>query len=204
MAEQAAAGVDAALVAALTDMVRDAAWLCCSCALTPRSRRRHAQGFDAAAAASALRATGSRNVEAAVLWLCGADAADAGDAAGAPPLHEAPPAHRVAAAGECKAVLCVVTELGMGVGKVAAQAAHAAVGLLRVCEAQRVPWLAAWEAGGEKTVVLGVASRANALALAAKARALALPGALHSACAAGRVAGLSPCLCRLLTHFPLR
>jgi peptidyl-tRNA hydrolase len=178
MAEHTAAGVDAALVAALTDMVRDTACLCCSCMLTLRSRRRHAQGFDAAAAASALRATGSRNVEAAVLWLCGADAADAGDAAGASPLHEAPPAaHHVAAAGECKAVLCVVTDLGMGVGKVAAQAAHAAVGLLRVCEAQRVPWLAAWEAGGEKTVVLGLASRADALALAAKARALALPGA---------------------------
>jgi peptidyl-tRNA hydrolase len=119
-------------------------------------------------------------VEAAVLWLCGPDAAGAGgDTAGAPFSHEAPPppaAHRTAA-GECKAVLCVVVELGMGVGKVAAQAAHAAVGLLRVCQAQRAPWLAAWEAGGEKTVVLGVATRADALALADKARALALPGA---------------------------
>ena len=49
---------DAALLSALTDM-----------------------GFESAAAAAALRATGNRNLEAAVLWLCGPDAADgAGDA----------------------------------------------------------------------------------------------------------------------------
>ena len=31
-------------------------------------------GFESAVAAAALRATGARNVEAAVLWLCGPDA----------------------------------------------------------------------------------------------------------------------------------
>ena len=54
--EKMEAAGDSALLSALTDM-----------------------GFESAAAAAALRATGSRNVEAAVLWLCGSDGA--GDAA---------------------------------------------------------------------------------------------------------------------------
>ena len=65
----------------------------------------------------------------------------------------------------------------MSVGKIAAQAAHAAVGLLRVMQDGRVPWLHAWERAGEKTVVLNVATGEEASALAAKATQLGLPGA---------------------------
>lgn len=75
-------------------------------------------------------------------------------------------------------VLCVVGELRMSVGKVAAQAAHAAVGLLRVMQDSRTPWLHAWEGAGEKTVVLDVLTAEAADALAAKATQLGLPGAL--------------------------
>jgi peptidyl-tRNA hydrolase len=87
-------------------------------------------------------------------------------------------------------VLCVVGELRMSVGKVAAQAAHAAVGLLRVMQDSRTPWLHAWEGAGEKTVVLDVPTAEAAEALAAKATQLGLPGALFALCCqtAGRAA----------------
>ena len=49
-------------------------------------------GFEAAAAAAALRATGSRNVEAAVLWLCGPDAAGDASALGEEPATGVPAA----------------------------------------------------------------------------------------------------------------
>jgi PTH2 family peptidyl-tRNA hydrolase len=78
-------------------------------------------------------------------------------------------------------VLCVVASLGMSAGKVAAQAAHAAVGLFRRMQDERPPWLSAWERCGEKTVVLSVPTAAEAEALATKAQALGLPGA----CSAG-------------------
>ena len=71
----------------------------------------------------------------------------------------------------------MVRELSMGVGKVAAQAAHAAVGLLRAMQAARTPWLHAWEGAGEKTVVLDVPTAEAASLLAAKATQLGLPGA---------------------------
>ena len=164
MAEHAS-GVDAALVAALTDM-----------------------GFDEGAAAAALRATGSRNVEAAVLWLCGPDAGGSGDADAALgiPLAanvvEHPDGARTPAwvrgvEGDFKVVLCVVASLHMGAGKVAAQAAHAAVGLYKQLLAGRVPWLGAWKAAGEKTVVLSVDTADAATALQRHAEALGLPSA---------------------------
>jgi peptidyl-tRNA hydrolase len=180
-------------------------------------------GFESAAAAAALRATGSRNVEAAVLWLCGPDAAGDASALGEEPATGVPAASAYAVvhpdgtpapawvahvSGEFKAraavallasppepsasqvVLCVVGELRMSVGKVAAQAAHAAVGLLRVMQDSRTPWLHAWEGAGEKTVVLDVPTAEAAEALAAKATQLGLPGALFALCCqtAGRAA----------------
>ena len=42
-------------------------------------------------------------------------------------------------------VLVVAQDLRMSQGKVAAQCAHAAVGLYRVMQANRMPWLPAWE-----------------------------------------------------------
>ena len=68
----------------------------------------------------------------------------------------------------------------MSAGKTAAQAAHAAVGLLRVMQAARTPWLHAWEGAGEKTVVLDVPTAEAASLLAAKATQLSLPGACYS------------------------
>ena len=172
-------------------------------------------GFESAAASAALRATGFRNVEAAVLWLCGPDAEGAAGGASEPatgvpaasayavvnPDGTPSPAWVARVDGEFKVatraasstsrpliapdappsppqvVLCVVRELNMGVGKVAAQAAHAAVGLLRAMQAARTPWLHAWEGAGEKTVVLDVATADAASLLAAKATQLGLPGA---------------------------
>ncbi len=82
-----------------------------------------------------------------------------------PPAAAAP----TAAHAEAKVVLCVVASLGMSAGKVAAQAAHAAVGLFRRMQDERPPWLSAWEHCGEKTVVLSVPTAAEAEALATKA-----------------------------------
>ena len=42
-------------------------------------------------------------------------------------------------------VLVVAQDLHMSRGKVGAQCAHAAVGLYRVLQAKRTPWLHAWE-----------------------------------------------------------
>ena len=90
-----------------------------------------------------------------MLWLCGPDAADADagagtvatgvPAGGTPPnlsqvVHPdgaSAPAWLLGVEGEFKVVLVVVTELGMSAGKTAAQAAHAAVGLYRQCQARR-------------------------------------------------------------------
>jgi len=151
-------------------------------------------GFERAAAISALRATGNRNAEAAVLWLCGPDAAGADEPATGVPAAGAyavvqpdgtpAPAWVARVDGEFKVVLCVVSELRMSVGKVAAQAAHAAVGLLRLMQEERTPWLHAWEGAGEKTVVLDVPTGEAAAALATKAAQLGLP--LHAVLDAGR------------------
>lgn len=42
-------------------------------------------------------------------------------------------------------VLVVAQDLRMSPGKVAAQCAHAAVGLFKLMQASRAPWLHAWE-----------------------------------------------------------
>ena len=42
-------------------------------------------------------------------------------------------------------MLVVAQQLGMSQGKVAAQCAHAAVGLYRLLQQNRVPWKQAWE-----------------------------------------------------------
>lgn len=44
-------------------------------------------------------------------------------------------------------VLVVAQDLHMSPGKLAAQCAHAAVGLYKLMARQRIPWLAAWEVG---------------------------------------------------------
>ena len=79
--------------------------------------------------------------------------------------------------GEFKAVLVVRGELGMSAGKVGAQCAHAAVGLYKRCLATGVPWLLAWEAQGEKTVVLRAQSEREMETLERQAERLGLPSA---------------------------
>lgn len=74
------------------------------------------------------------------------------------PDHSHTPATVVCMDGECKVVLLVLASLGMSAGKIAAQCAHAAVGIYKKLFNQRIPWLESWEDGGEKTVVLTVPS----------------------------------------------
>ena len=116
-------------------------------------------GFPAESARAALVATGNANLETALTLLCG-EAAEV-------------PVPALLEEEECKAVLVVDASLNMSVGKTAAQAAHAAVGLFRLCAG--APWLHAWEAGGEKTVCLRGEGREELARLAAHSRSLGLP-----------------------------
>lgn len=75
---------------------------------------------------------------------------------------------------DCKAVLVVNSTLKMSSGKIAAQCAHAAVGLYKNMYLNSVPWLASWEEDGEKTVVLK-SEGPDLPALEAKAQSLLLP-----------------------------
>ncbi len=78
-----------------------------------------------------------------------------------------------------KQVIIVRTDLNMSCGKLAAQVAHGAVGaVLRVLSEGRrewVEWFRAWEASGQKKVVLAVNSLNELLALRDKAERLGLP-----------------------------
>jgi len=127
-------------------------------------------GFERERAAAALVATSNRNVESALAYL----------------LDEAPPGPSAPrpAEEEYKAVLVVVSSHAMGTGKTAAQAAHAAVGLYKELAATQSATLRAWEAQGEKTVVVSVPNAAEASALFEQARSLGL--ACHAVHDAGR------------------
>ena len=72
----------------------------------------------------------------------------------------------------------VRTDLGMSVGKTAAQVAHAAVSAAEEARAKRPDWLRAWLAEGQKKVVVRVSSLQELLELERKARELGLPTAL--------------------------
>ncbi|CAL5226907.1 g9782 [Coccomyxa viridis] len=75
---------------------------------------------------------------------------------------------------DCKAVLVVNSTLKMSSGKIAAQCAHAAVGLYKNMYINGVPWLASWEEDGEKTVVLK-SEGPDLQTLETKAESLLLP-----------------------------
>ena len=71
----------------------------------------------------------------------------------------------------CKMVALVRTDLGMGVGKIAAQVSHATLGAFKAAKRQPPTsgWLEAWETMGEPTIVLAVASHAELDALLTQA-----------------------------------
>lgn len=77
-----------------------------------------------------------------------------------------------------KMVLCVRTDLGMGVGKIAAQCCHAAVGLCTnegVSGGQMRQWAQQWNQDGSTKIVLGVPSESVLLRIAESASQVNLP-----------------------------
>lgn len=62
-------------------------------------------------------------------------------------------------------VLLVNQELKMGKGKIAAQCAHAAVGVMQKFSTKQRTWFKQWEMGGQKKIALKVDSTAALRAL---------------------------------------
>ena len=85
---------------------------------------------------------------------------------------------------EFKMTALVRTDLGMGVGKIAAQASHATLGAYRDACANSPDAVRAWSECGEPTIVLQVGSLAELDALLEAARARGLVA--HSVSDAGR------------------
>jgi len=82
--------------------------------------------------------------------------------------------------GPHKLMLVVRQDLQMGVGKVAAQCTHAALGVYQMVVAQLLShehqrWLAAWQRDGEATIVVSCTTEEELLALMGKAEATRLP-----------------------------
>ncbi|KAK3606722.1 hypothetical protein CHS0354_033073 [Potamilus streckersoni] len=81
----------------------------------------------------------------------------------------------------CKMVFVVNTELNMGMGKIAAQVAHAAVGVYRQLQEQPQKYgemLMSWEQFGETKIVLKGDNTNQLKELAAKANSIDLPNYL--------------------------
>ena len=85
---------------------------------------------------------------------------------------------------ECKMVLCVRQDLGMGVGKMCSQCAHAAVMLCDELEvtgsdaAKFAKWKGHWQRHGSAKIVLQVASEAELRSIAAAGHQAGLPTAI--------------------------
>ena len=76
---------------------------------------------------------------------------------------------------EVKLMLVVREDLGMSVGKTAAQCAHAAVGIVQKLTGKRAKLLAAWEACGQPKICVKCKSIDAMLALNKAAEAKGLP-----------------------------
>jgi len=76
-----------------------------------------------------------------------------------------------------KQAIIVRADLGMGKGKIAAQASHASLEALEKAEKKEPRWAEEWRASGQAKVVLKVGSKTELLALFESAKKL-LPCAL--------------------------
>jgi len=79
-----------------------------------------------------------------------------------------------------KQAIVVRTDIKMGKGKLAAQAAHAAVTAAEVARREKPEWFEEWMRSGQKKVVLKVSSLDELLKLREEAERLGLPTALIS------------------------
>mgnify|MGYP000029314663 CR=1 FL=1 len=77
-----------------------------------------------------------------------------------------------------KQAIVIRTDLKMSPGKIAAQAAHAAVSAAEECRRIKPEWLKEWLREGQKKVVLKVPGESDLRSLLDQARALGLPAAL--------------------------
>ncbi|KAI8472026.1 MAG: peptidyl-tRNA hydrolase-like protein 2, mitochondrial precursor (Bcl-2 inhibitor of transcription 1) [Monoraphidium minutum] len=75
---------------------------------------------------------------------------------------------------ELKMVLCVNNSLGMGKGKIGAQCAHAAVGVMGRFRARHELMFKQWEACGQPKIALKVKDEEEMASLAARAQAAGL------------------------------
>ncbi|MDG7010531.1 MAG: peptidyl-tRNA hydrolase [Nitrososphaerota archaeon] len=77
-----------------------------------------------------------------------------------------------------KQAIVVRTDLGMGKGKLAAQAAHASLSAAEASQHRKGGWYDAWKEGGQAKIVLKVGSESELLEVFQKARAAGLPASL--------------------------
>lgn len=133
-----------------------------------------AMGFSELLALNAVRQTRGANVDAAMSWIeehQGDESASATLLPLAPAFPQmAPPQQR-----EHKVMLVVRDDLGMSLGKACAQCAHAAVGLYQRAARTHSARLAAWEASGQKKIVVRARDLQELERLAASAGAAGLP-----------------------------
>lgn len=79
---------------------------------------------------------------------------------------------------EYKLVVVIRSDLGMSVGKLSAQVAHAAVTCALEAKARKPKWFSAWYGEGQRKVVLKVDGKEELRSLKEKASRAGLPHAL--------------------------
>lgn len=77
-----------------------------------------------------------------------------------------------------KQAIVVRSDLGMGKGKIAAQAAHASLSAAEASRTKREGWYSAWKEEGQAKVVLKVGSEEDLREVFHKARKAGLPSSL--------------------------
>ncbi|MFI5404714.1 MAG: peptidyl-tRNA hydrolase Pth2 [Candidatus Gagatemarchaeaceae archaeon] len=80
--------------------------------------------------------------------------------------------------GAMKQAIVVRSDLKMGKGKLAAQAAHASLSAAEQAMGRRSPWFDNWKDGGQAKIVLKVQSEEELQELFRKAKAAKLPASL--------------------------